>query len=322
VVLAFLVATATSACSGDGGSAGSAEVHVAGAWARSTTPETAAVYFYAHNSGPETDRLIGVTSAVAGRAELLETVVADGTEEVRAVEAVEIPPGDDVSFEPGGYQVVLLELAEPLAGDTTIDLTLSFERAGEVPVSVVVRAPESTTGLWGTPVEPASVVAPFTLTDQFGERFDFPKDTGAPAVTLLYMGYTHCPDICPDTMAEIAVALRGVAPEVAEQVEVVFVTVDPARDDPARLREWIGVFDEGFTALTGAPEQIERIVEGFGYEPGKVVDLGGGEYTVGHPVEYLAIAPDGTVRLVYPWDTTVAQLQEDLTTLVEEGWES
>jgi protein SCO1/2 len=179
----------------------------------------------------------------------------------------------------------------------------------------------SVTGLWGTPVRPAIRVEPFTLTDQDGGTFTFPADVGDADVTLLYFGYTHCPDICPDTMAEIAVALREVPADVAERVAVVFVTVDPVRDDPARLREWIGLFGEDFTGLTGPAGQIEAIQRAFGYEPGPTTDLGGGEYVVGHPAEYLAIAPDGTVRLAYPWDVTVAQLQQDLTRLIEEGWD-
>jgi protein SCO1/2 len=158
------------------------------------------------------------------------------------------------------------------------------------------------------------------LTDQDGAAFAFPQDAADADVTLLYMGYTHCPDICPDTMAEIGVALREVPPEVAERVAVVFVTVDPERDDPERLREWIGQFGEDFVALTGPSARIDEVVRSFGYEPGAVTDLGGGEYSVGHPVEYLAVAPDGTVRLAYPWEATVPQLEQDLITLVEEGW--
>jgi protein SCO1/2 len=320
-VLATLLAATAASCSGDGGQAEQpAEMHVAGAWARSTGQDDAAVYFYLHNSGTETDRLTGVSTPAAARAEIQETVMEDGVAETRPVPAVEIAPGEDVPFEPGGYHVMLFDLAEPLVADTTIGLTLTFELAGDVDVAALVREGGQASGLWGTPVEPPMTVESFTLTDQSGAAFRFPQDTGDPAVTLLYMGYTHCPDICPDTMAEIAVAMRQVPPEVADQVEVVFVTVDPARDDPERLREWIGVFNPDFTALTGSKEQTDAFQRAFGYEPGVVSDLGGGEYVVGHPVEYLAISPDGTVRLAYPWDATVLQLQEDLITLVEEGW--
>jgi protein SCO1/2 len=165
-------------------------------------------------------------------------------------------------------------------------------------------------------------VDPFTLTDQEGRPFTFPTDAGRAEVILLYFGYTHCPDICPGTMAEIAIALQEVPREVARRVAVVFVTVDPARDDPARLREWLGLFGEDFTGLTGSPRRIESILDSVGYRPGPVTDLGGGEYVVGHPVEFLAVAPDGSVRLAYPWDVSVPQLAEDLTRLVEEGWDT
>jgi protein SCO1/2 len=180
--------------------------------------------------------------------------------------------------------------------------------------------PYSLTGLWGIDVRPAVPIEPVRLTDQYGRAFRFPRPQGAAPVTLLYFGYTYCPDICPSTMAEIAVALREVPTKVAQHVDVVFVTVDPARDDPQRLRQWIGLFSEEFTALTGPIERIEAMQRQLGYEPGPVSDLGGGAYVVGHPAEYLAVAPDGTVRLVYPWGVTVPQLEEDLTRLVEEGW--
>lgn len=198
-----------------------------------------------------------------------------------------------------------VEPADPHAAHTT-------------PAPSVTDANAST--LFGTRVEPRRV-EPFVLTDQDGRRFRFPDDVADAAVTLLYLGYTHCPDICPDTMAEIAVALRAAGPAVAGRVAVVFVTVDPARDDPARLKRWIGLFGQDFTALTGSQSRIDRVQRMLGYQPGPVSDLGGGEYVVGHPVEYLAIAPDGTVRLAYPWEVTAPQLQEDLTRLVQEGWQ-
>jgi len=77
----------------------------------------------------------------------------------------------------------------------------------------------------------------------------------------------------------------------------------------------------GVVALTGSQGRIDRVQRMLGYEPGPVSDLGGGEYVVGHPVEHLAIAPDGTVRLAYPWEITAPQLGGDLTRLVQEGWQ-
>ncbi len=162
-------------------------------------------------------------------------------------------------------------------------------------------------------------VRPFALTDQHGERFRVPQDLDG-SVALLYFGYTHCPDICPGTLATIAVALRGLAPEVRRAVDVVFVTVDPARDTAPVLRDYVELFSEDFVALTGTEEEIVRALARFGFGPPQIADLGGGEYAVGHPAGVLAITPDGFARLEYPFGTTAQAYQEDLTRLVEEGW--
>jgi protein SCO1 len=101
----------------------------------------------------------------------------------------------------------------------------------------------------------------FTLTDTGGAAYDFTAATkGRP--TLLFFGYTNCPDICPTTMADVAVALRGLEPAVAEQVQVVFVTTDPGFDTPEVLGEYLGRFDADlptrFVGLTGDQDTIEQ----------------------------------------------------------------
>jgi protein SCO1 len=101
----------------------------------------------------------------------------------------------------------------------------------------------------------------FTLTDTTGAPFDFKSATeGRP--TLLFFGYTNCPDVCPMTMANLATALRLLEPAVAEQVQVVFVTTDPAFDTPAVLGEYLGRFDADlpreFLGLTGEKDAIDQ----------------------------------------------------------------
>jgi len=100
----------------------------------------------------------------------------------------------------------------------------------------------------------------FTLTDQAGKPFDFKAETaGVP--TLLFFGYTQCPDVCPTTMADIAVAMRGVDKALAAQTRVVFVTTDPAHDTPAVLAEFLHRFDadlpQKFIGLTGPQAAID-----------------------------------------------------------------
>jgi protein SCO1 len=101
----------------------------------------------------------------------------------------------------------------------------------------------------------------FTLTDTSGAAYDFAAATaGTP--TLLFFGYTNCPDICPTTMADVAVALRNVDPALAGQVQVVFVTTDPAFDTPEVLAEYLGRFDADlpnrFIGLTGEQAAIDQ----------------------------------------------------------------
>ncbi|WP_324276414.1 SCO family protein [Blastococcus brunescens] len=101
----------------------------------------------------------------------------------------------------------------------------------------------------------------FTLTDTTGAPFDFRAQTaGRP--TLLFFGYTECPDICPTTMADVAVALRGLDAALVEDLQMVFVTTDPATDTPEVLGEYLGRFDADlpvdFVGLTGDQETIDQ----------------------------------------------------------------
>ena len=101
----------------------------------------------------------------------------------------------------------------------------------------------------------------FTLTDTAGESYDFDAETGG-RPTLLFFGYTNCPDVCPATLADVAVALRMSDPALAEQIQLVFVTTDPATDTPEVLGEYLDRFDADlptqFVGLTGEQDAIEQ----------------------------------------------------------------
>jgi protein SCO1/2 len=126
------------------------------------------------------------------------------------------------------------------------------------PAPAVVSGPESVyAGLeLATPYTKPS----FTLTDQTGAPYDFAART-QDRPTLLFFGYTNCPDICPTTLADISIALATVAPAIAEQVQMVFVTTDPARDDPTVLQEYLQRFPVSaappFVGLTGTQADID-----------------------------------------------------------------
>jgi protein SCO1 len=143
------------------------------------------------------------------------------------------------------------------SGDTGVSQAGSAHEHGSAPAQV--SGPRGAYA--GIDLNPPYQRPSFTLTDAAGASYDFTTATdGKP--TLLFFGYTNCPDICPTTMADVAVALRGVDPALAERVQVVFVTTDPAFDTPEVLAEYLGRFDADlptrFVGLTGDQAAIDR----------------------------------------------------------------
>ncbi len=100
----------------------------------------------------------------------------------------------------------------------------------------------------------------FSLIDQSSHRFDSTELQGK--IVLLFFGYTHCPDICPTGLAHINTVLSKI--NIPDKVAGVFITVDPERDDTARLKEYLAYFDQGIIGLTGSTSQIEQVSQQFG----------------------------------------------------------
>lgn len=119
--------------------------------------------------------------------------------------------------------------------------------------NVIGSTPEPTPAgnQWtGAPLNPPLTKPSFTLTDDQSVPFDFQADT-AGKVTLLYFGYTHCPNLCPENMAMVAFALKDLPAAIRARIAVVFVTTDPRRDTPSVLATWLGKFNATFIGLTG-----------------------------------------------------------------------
>lgn len=157
-----------------------------------------------------------------------------------------------------------------------------------------------------------------TLTDTEGRPFRLREQT-AGKVTLLYLGYTHCPDVCPTHMAQVARALDELPASTASQVSVVFITTDPERDTPEVLRNWLDLLDERFVGLIGTREEINRAQSLLGGNPASRTDLGGGNYAVNHAAFVMAFTPeDQKARLVYPADMSSDDYAADVRALIEE----
>ncbi len=165
----------------------------------------------------------------------------------------------------------------------------------------------------GVELEPAKPRPTFTLTDTAGRPYDFAARTrGRP--TLLFFGFTHCPDICPTTLADAAQALRSVPEPLRSRVTVVFVTTDPARDTGPVTAAYLRNFDAGlprFVGLTGTVAQVEA-AQAAARVP---VAADGGQ---AHSTELLLYGPDDYARVAYLAGGSPDDLARDLP-LVAKG---
>lgn len=154
----------------------------------------------------------------------------------------------------------------------------------------------------------------FTLSDTAGEPFDFAEET-AGRLTLLFFGYTSCPDVCPIHLSTLASVLAR--PGMPEPL-VVFVGIDPARDTAAAVRTYLDRFDTDFIGLVGTPEELEAAQRETGVavafaEPADA----GGDYLVGHAAQIVAYTADDKAHVVYPFGVRQQDWTLDLPLLAD-----
>jgi protein SCO1/2 len=174
-------------------------------------------------------------------------------------------------------------------------------------------------GLRGVKLVPAQPKVDFTLDDTEGKPYHFAADTRGKA-TLLYFGYTKCPDVCPLQLLNIATALKQMDPADQAQVRVVFVTTDPNRDTPEVLRAWLDNFDQRFIGLRGGLDSVNAIAARFGLPPATMETMAPNEhgpamYGMGHAAQVLAFSADDSLRTEYPSGFKVPDWVNDLPKL-------
>lgn len=163
----------------------------------------------------------------------------------------------------------------------------------------------------------------FTLTDTSGKPYDFREETNG-ELTLLFFGYTNCPDICPMTMATLTQALERVG---MPEPTVVFVTTDPERDTPEKLRTWLDAFDPDYVGLRGTPEEVHEVEEAAGLQGSFLVDGEGKPleqehehehddgYEVAHSSQVVTYTDDDLGHITYPFGVERAGWEADLPRL-------
>ncbi|WP_272890988.1 SCO family protein [Stutzerimonas kunmingensis] len=136
-------------------------------------------------------------------------------------------------------------------------------------------------------------ISQFELIDQDGQPFSTSSLQGR--WHILFFGFTACPDICPTTLSDMRRLLSQLPPETREQLQVVLVSADPARDTPEQLKAYLSYYRAGFSGLTGDMEQLLRLSRALGlpFVPARETE---GDYSVSHSGNLALVAPDGSLR--------------------------
>lgn len=157
----------------------------------------------------------------------------------------------------------------------------------------------------------------FVLEDVAGKPFDFKQRT-AGRLTFLMFGYTNCPDVCPIHMNSLSKALQDVPYEDRAKIDVIFVSTDPERDTPQKLRDWLAQADPKFIGLRGSNSTVVDAQRQLNIAPAvKSEPDANGSYTVGHASQVYVFTPDDSARRVYPFGTRQSDWMHDIPILIE-----
>jgi protein SCO1/2 len=154
-----------------------------------------------------------------------------------------------------------------------------------------------------------------SLIDTSGRPYNLSTTPSKP-VTLLFFGYTHCPDVCIAVLSDVSLALQRLAPADRDQIQLVFVTTDPARDQEKQIRRYLDRFNPSFVGLTGPMSTIKRAASDVGVDIEGKKKLPSGGYEVGHSAQVIGFSRNSGVVIWTP-GTPVAALKHDFALLVE-----
>ena len=155
---------------------------------------------------------------------------------------------------------------------------------------------------------PAAIGGPFQLTDQAGQTVTDKDLKGRP--TLIFFGFTHCPDVCPTSLFEISEVLKAMGKD-ADRVNAYFVSVDPERDTAAAMKDYLSSFDPHLKGLTGNPEAVAKVLSAYRVYS-KKVPLKDGDYTMDHTALIYLMDRDGQFVSPFNMKRTPAEAATDL----------
>jgi protein SCO1/2 len=190
---------------------------------------------------------------------------------------------------------------------------LSLLVVGVVALTLVFAKPASFRGTsYGEPYPQAAEVE---LIKSNGETFRLSEQKGK--IVLLFFGYTACPDVCPTTLAELRQVMDKLG-DKTQQVQVVFVSVDPERDTPEKIQEYVEHFNQDFIGLSGNPDELQIIWDNYGVFRERVESESAFGYIINHTARTYLIDQDGNLRLSYGFQTPVEDMVSDLEILLNQ----
>jgi protein SCO1/2 len=153
------------------------------------------------------------------------------------------------------------------------------------------------------------------LTDHNGRAVSLASFKGK--LVVLFFGYTHCPDVCPTTLSDVAEAFKLMPKGAAEKVQVLFVTVDPVRDTPETLKAYVPYFHPSFLGLHGTPAEVAQAAKEFRVAYRRHVEPGASGYLVDHSAGSYVLDSRGRLRLYLPFGHAPKDIAGDLTVLLK-----
>lgn len=172
---------------------------------------------------------------------------------------------------------------------------------------------EEESSLFGTDITGADFATDFNLTDHNGQPRQLSDYQGK--IVALFFGFTHCPDICPTTMADLASAMKLMGNQ-SDKVQVLFVTVDPERDTQEVLAKFVPSFDKRFVGLTGTPEQIDQTAKTFKIFYSKQQEVGQSGYSFDHSAGVYVFDQQGKIRIYLKYGQKPVEIAHDLSRLL------
>lgn len=301
-------------------------LRVTGAWVRPGEGMSAA-YLQIHNDGHTDDQLIAVI-VDEGVAEIHETQIQNDVMRMRPVDGINIPAGETVQLEPGGYHIMLMDFGTPLIQGNRLPLTLFFASGAEISVDAwVSQTPiphelepdilteaalaAASNGLYvGQVINPPVEVQDFTAPGSDSDIALLSDTNGTWRV--IFFGYMHCPDFCPLTLVDYRNA-RALLGEKSDDVTFMLISVDSIRDRPEAMRRYLDNFDSAFVGFSPDDTTLSRIQPDYGFYYERRLDEGTRAiYTIDHSTRSYLLDRDGVLRASFAYNTDPRQIADAL----------